>query len=338
MKSVAELEAALDSPSAGLIDDMCRLDGDILVIGAGGKLGPSLTRLAANALREAGSPHKVIAASRFGKGDLAQSLEQAGATVIAVDVTDDAALNALPDAPNVIYLVGAKFGSTGREAHTWYTNTYLPGRVAERFKQSRIVALSTGNVYPFASPASGGPTEVDPVGPVGDYAMSCLGRERIFSHFAEANGTKTAIIRLNYAVEMRYGVLVDIARAVHARAPVDVSMGAANVVWQGYANEVVLRALSLCASPAAILNVAGPEIISVRQVAAQMAKRLGVSVEFTGSEAPTALLNNAAYCHKLFGYPQLTVGELADLTIDWVAAGLPLLDKPTGFQKRDGKF
>lgn len=338
MKSVAELEVALAVPSAGLVEDMSRLDGDILIIGAGGKLGPSLTRLAVNALRDAGSINRVVAVSRFGSGDLAASLESHGATVIATDITDEPALAALPDALNVIYLVGAKFGSSGREAHTWYTNTYLPGRIAERFRQSRIVALSTGNVYPFAPAASGGPTEMDPVGPVGDYAMSCLGRERIFSHFAETNGTRTAIIRLNYAVEMRYGVLVDIARAVVNEAPVDVTMGAANIVWQGYANEAILRAQHLCTTPAALLNVAGPETLSVRQVARAMGQHLGIEVSFTGTEAPTALLSNAAHCHRLFGYPDMPLGKLIEMTADWVAAGLPLLGKPTGFQTRDGKF
>ena len=168
--------------------------------------------------------------------------------------------------------------------------------------------------------------------------MSCLGRERIFSHFAEANGTPTAIIRLNYAVEMRYGVLVDIARAVVGKTPVDVTMGTANVVWQGYANEAILRALHLCTSSAAILNVAGPETISVRQVAAAMGRHLGIDVSFTGTEGPTALLNNAAYCHRIFGYPRVPLGDLIEMTADWVAAGLPLLGKPTGFQTRDGKF
>ena len=338
MKSVAELEEALAVPSAGLVEDMARLDGDLLVIGAGGKLGPSLTRLAINAFRDAGASHRLIAASRFGDEQVSRSFAEMGAVVVAADVTDEAALAALPDAPNVIYLVGAKFGSTGREAHTWFTNTYLPGRIAERFRHSRIVALSTGNVYPFASPASGGPTEMDPVGPIGDYAMSCLGRERIFAHFAETNGTRTALIRLNYAVEMRYGVLVDIARAVVAGTPVNVGMGAANVVWQGYANEAILRALHLCTSPATVLNVAGPEIISVRQVATLMARHLGHEVSFAGEEAPTALLSNATLCHRLFGYPGVPLGDLIEMTAEWVAAGLPSLGKPTGFQARDGKF
>jgi len=312
--------------------------GDILVLGAGGKLGPSLVRLALRAVKAAGDSRKVIAVSRFGDAALAQSLREAGAEVIAADAANASDLARLPDAPNVIFLVGSKFGSTGREAQTWFTNAYLPGRVAERFRESRILALSTGNVYPFTPVGSGGPTEDTPVAPVGEYAMSCLGRERIFQHFAEASGRKTALIRLNYAVEMRYGVLVDIARHVVAGEAVDVTMGAANVIWQGYANEAILRALRHAASPAFVLNVAGPETLSVRQVALQMGARLGIEPKFTGAEAPTALLSNGGKCHRLFGYPEMTLGELIEQTADWVAAGLPLLGKPTGFQKRDGKF
>jgi len=338
MRSLTELEDRLSQPRAGLIADLCAVPGDILVLGAGGKLGPSLVRLALRALKAASDDRKVIAVSRFGDAALAESLKDAGATIVPADIADTASLAALPDAPNVIFLVGSKFGSTGREAQTWFTNAYLPGRVAERFPDSRIVALSTGNVYPFTPVGSGGPTEDTPVAPVGEYAMSCLGRERIFQHFAETNGTKTALIRLNYAVEMRYGVLVDIARHVLAGDPVDVTMGAANVVWQGYANEAILRSLKHAASPAFVLNVAGPETLSVRQVALQMGARLGIEPKFAGAEAPTALLSNGGKCHRLFGYPETTLGELIELTADWVAAGLPLLGKPTGFQKRDGKF
>ncbi len=338
MRSLAELEDRLATPRQGLIADLARLEGDILVLGAGGKLGPSLVALALNALQATNDRRRVIAVSRFGDQSLANRLRDAGATIIAADIAADGVLSSLPDAANVVFLVGSKFGSTGREAQTWFTNTYLPGRVAERYKSSRIVALSTGNVYPFTPVAGGGPTEAETLSPMGDYAMSCLGRERIFSHFSVANGTPTTLIRLNYAVEMRYGVLVDIARAVFAGVPVDVTMGAANVVWQGYANEVILRSLLLASSPTRVLNVAGPETISVRQIAIAMASRLGKEAQFTGTEAPTALLSNAGLCHALFGYPEITLGQLTEATADWVAAGLPLLDKATGFQRRDGQF
>ena len=335
MNSVAELEERLSRPSPALVADLGALDGDILVLGAGGKLGPSLVRLA---LRAVGGSKSVIAVSRFGDKAAADELASAGARIVSADITDEAALAALPDAANVVFLVGSKFGSTGREADTWYTNAYLPGRVAERYKASRIVALSTGNVYPFTAVGSGGPTELSPTGPVGEYAMSCLGRERVMTRFAQHNQTPLSIIRLNYAVEMRYGVLIDIARAVLAGSPVDVTMSAVNVVWQGYANEAVLRSLGHAAPDPFILNVAGPETLSVRQLATDFAGIFGVEPVLSGSEAPTALLSNSGKCIRHFGYPDVPLGELIEWTAHWVKAGLPLLGKPTGFQKRDGKF
>ena len=286
----------------------------------------------------AGTGARVIAVSRFSEPGLADSLRGDGAEVIEADITDDAALAALPDAANVVFLVGAKFGTSGREAATWATNTYLPGRVARRFAGRRLVALSTGNVYPLVPVVSGGCVEQTPVDPVGEYAMSCLGRERILSHFAERDGTPLALIRLNYAVEMRYGVLVDLARAILAGEPIDLTMGHANVVWQGYANEVTLRALHHAATPPFVLNVTGPELVSVRQVATALAARMGREPVFTGTEAPTALLSNAQLCHRLFGYPDLPLAELVEYTADWVSEGRPLHGKPTGFQRRDGKF
>ncbi len=258
--------------------------------------------------------------------------------MIVADVADDAALAGLPDATNVVFLVGSKFGTSGREHATWATNAYLPGRVAQRYAGSRIVGLSTGNVYPLVPVASGGCTEQPPVDPVGDYAMSCLGRERVLEHFAALDGTPTALIRLNYAVEMRYGVLVDLARAVLAGDPIDLTTGHANIVWQGYANEVTLRALHHADVPPFVLNVTGPETVSVRQVAHAMAAHLGREPVLHGAEAPTALLSNAQKCHGLFGYPEVSLAELIDLTADWVSQGLPLLGKPTHFQRRDGRF
>ncbi|MEV0973347.1 NAD-dependent epimerase/dehydratase family protein [Microtetraspora glauca] len=338
MESVAELEDRLSTPRTALVDDLRKIDGDLLVLGAGGKLGPSLVRLAVRAAEAAGGGRRVIAVSRFGGGDLADDLRAAGATTIVADIADDTALRALPDAPNVVFLVGAKFGTSGREAATWYTNTFLPGRVMQRFRGSRIVALSTGNVYPLAPVTAAAPAEETPPEPVGEYAMSCLGRERILEYSAVTSGTPTALIRLNYAVEMRYGVLVDLARSLLAGEPIDLTMGHVNVVWQGYANEVVLRALLLADVPPTVLNVTGPEQVSIRQVATALAARLGVPARFTGQEAENALLSNAGRCHRLFGYPDVTLGELVDHTAAWVGSGRPLLDKPTGFQRRDGRF
>ncbi|MEU8356751.1 NAD-dependent epimerase/dehydratase family protein [Nonomuraea sp. NPDC048882] len=335
MRTTAELEERLARPSAGLIDDLGRLDGDIMILGAGGKLGPSLVRLALNAVQ---GDRRIIAVSRFSEPGLAQTLQDEGATVVAADVADDRALRELPDAPNVVFLVGAKFGTQGREHATWFTNAYLPGRVADRFAGSRIAALSTGNVYPLVPAGGGGSTEDSPTGPVGDYAMSCLGRERVLTHFAETNGTPMSLIRLNYAVELRYGVLVDLAQKVLAGEPIDLATGQVNVVWQGYANEVALRSLLLADVPPYVLNVTGPELVSVRRAALDLGAALGKEPVFTGEEAPTALLSNASRCHRLFGYPELPPAELIEHTARWVAGGGPLLGKPTKFERRDGRF
>ncbi|GAA1756258.1 NAD-dependent epimerase/dehydratase family protein [Nonomuraea bangladeshensis] len=335
MRTTAELEERLARPSQGLVDDLGKLDGDIMILGAGGKLGPSLVRLALNAT---GGDRRIIAVSRFSEPGLAAALRDEGATVIAADVADEAALGELPDAPNVVFLVGAKFGTSGREHAAWFTNTYLPGRVADRFAGSRIAALSTGNVYPLVPVAEGGSTEDSPVGPVGDYAMSCLGRERVLTHFAERNSTPMSLLRLNYAVELRYGVLVDLAQKVLAGQPVDLTTGQVNVVWQGYANEVTLRSLLLADVPPYVLNVTGPELISVRQAALALGEALGQEPVFTGEPAPTALLSNASRCHRLFGYPELTPAELIEHTARWVTDGGPLLGKPTKFDRRDGRF
>lgn len=338
MRTVEELEERLTRPRSALVDDMRKLDGDIVVLGAAGKLGPSLVRLATRAITEAGSRSRVYAVSRFSSPGVADDLRATGSAIITADIADDSGLAALPDAANVVFLVGAKFGTAGNESATWATNTYLPGRVAERYAGSRIAALSTGNVYPLWPTGTGGPSEDAQVEPVGEYAMSCLGRERIFTHFANEHHSPTAVIRLNYAVEMRYGVLVDIARAIHAGDPVDLTMGYANVVWQGYANEVTLRSLLHADVPPFVLNVTGPETVSIRAVAQSLARRLDKDVHFTGEEAQTALLSNASRCHGLFGYPDIPLAELVEATADWIKTGNPLLGTPTKFQLRDGRF
>ena len=235
-------------------------------------------------------------------------------------------------------MAARKFGSTGDEGYTWAMNTYLPGRVAERFKSSRIVSFSSGNVYPFVPVTSGGATEETPTEPVGEYAISALGRERMFTHFSKVNGTPVALLRLNYAVEMRYGVLFDIGSKVFAREPVDVSMGNANVIWQGDANSVCLRSLLHASSPPLVLNLTGPETLSVRWVAREFGRHFGVTPEFTGEESPRALLNNAARCFQMFGYPTVSVAELIETTAQWIGAGGRALGKPTHFEVRDGKF
>ena len=338
MRDEAELDDALASPSPDLVADMAELDGDLLVLGAGGKMGPSLVRLALRAVAEAGTGAKVIAVSRFGDERLAHELRQLGADLVRADVTDERELAALPDAANVVYMVGSKFGAAGQEHHTWLVNTHLPGRVAERFRGARISAFSTGNVYPLVPVDDGAPTEEHPPGPIGEYAMSCLGRERVLEHFSHRHGTPMAVLRLNYAIDLRYGVLLDIGHAVREGRPVDLAMGHVNVVWQGYANEVALRALRHATSPPLLLNLTGPETLSVRQVAEAFGEHFGVEPVFTGSPAPTALLSNAGKVHALFGYPRVPAGRLIAWTAAWLRDGGPVWDKPTHFQRRDGDF
>lgn len=336
--SEEELEARLSAPYPEDIEWARRLDGDVLVLGAGGKMGPSLVARIVRAAEQAGSGATVYAASRFSDHSKRDQLEAVGAETITADLFEEAALGALPECRNVIYMVGTKFGTSERKPLTWAVNAYLPGRVAERFPASRIVAFSTGNVYPMVPPGSGGATETDSVGPVGEYAQSCLGRERVFEHFSKQNGTAVCLLRLNYAVEARYGVLHDIARTVYAGDPVPLQMGHVNVIWQGDANSVCFRALALCNSPADVLNVTGPKAHSVRAVAEGFAERFGCAVSFEGKEGETALLNDASRCHRRFGPPKVEVSAVMDLVADWIERGGPTLGKPTKFETKDGQF
>lgn len=338
ISSEKELEEVLSEPYPEDVEWARRLDGDVLVLGAGGKMGPTLTRRIVRASEQAGSNTTVYAVSRFSDEHKRKTLDAIGAETIAADLLDEAALQALPECRNLIYMVGMKFGTTHQKPLTWAMNAYLPGRVAERFPSSRIVAFSTGNVYPMMPLESGGPTETDPVGPVGEYAQSCLGRERVFEHFSKQNGTPTCLLRLNYAVEARYGVLLDVARKVQAGEPVSLEMGHVNVIWQGDANSVCFRALQLCDSPADVLNVTGPETLSVRALAGGFAERLGCEATFEGEEGETALLNDASRCHRLFGEPKVEVSDVMDLVADWIDRGGPTFGKPTKFEVKDGQF
>lgn len=336
--TIERLEARLAEPSARLVADMQRVDSDVMLLGAGGKMGPTLAMLARNALNEAGSSADVIAVSRFSDAAVARRLADAGVKTVSADLLDEEQLRSLPDAANVIHMAAMKFGASGQEPLTWAMNTYLPGRVAERFKDSRIVAFSTGNVYPLTPLTAGAPSEDDPTGPIGEYAQSCLGRERMFQYFSERNGTPVALLRLNYAIEMRYGVLVDIALAVHEQRPLDLSMGHVNVIWQGDANEMALRALLHCSTPPTVLNVTGPETASVRQLAARLGARMGKEPSFEGEESGSALLNDASRSHALFGYPSVALDTMLDWVAAWVAAGGETAGKPTKFQIRTGAF
>ncbi len=335
---LTQLEQQMKQPSDALVNDFREMEGDILILGVGGKMVPDLARLAKEALHRACKTNEVIGASRFSDNSLQQQLEANGIQTIKADLLDEKQLAQLPEVPNVLYLAGTKFGTTGRESFTWAMNTYLPGRVAEKFRSSRIVAFSTGNVYPFVAVGSGGATETTALEPVGEYAQSCLGRERIFTHFSQKYQIPMVLYRLNYAVDFRYGVLLEIGKSVLEEREVDLTTGHANVIWQNDANEYALRSLQLCSTPPRILNSTGPETVSVRWAAQEFGKLLDKVARFTGEEQPTALLNNAATAHRLFGYPKVSIQQMIELLSTWLSEGGELLQKPTHFQERKGKF
>ncbi len=334
----ADLEDRLSQPSAEVIEVLRHLPGDLLVLGAGGKMGPSLARMARRAFDALGERRRVIAVSRFSQAAVRAGLDAAGIETIAADLLDAAALAALPDARNVVFMAGQKFGSRDQPATTWALNAELPVLAVRRFPDSRTVVFSTGNVYPFHPVGSRGPTEEDPVGPVGEYAMSCLARERIFEHASGGRGLPVAILRLNYAVDLRYGVLVDLALKVMTGKPIPLAMGSVNVIWQGAANACALRALGLASSPATILNLTGVERLEVRKAAEWFGRRLGRRPVFEGTEAPDALLSDASRALKLFGPPTVGLDLLMEWVASWLERGKPLLERPTRFEVRDGGF
>ncbi len=333
-----DLEEELSRPFRRDIELASKLEGDVLILGAGGKMGPTLARRVAAAFASAGSPNRTYAVSRFSDEKQHKRLASLGIEAIRADLWNQRQRTALPRSPNILYLVGTKFGTEGDEPGTWATNSFLAGKMAECFPDSRIVALSTGNVYPLVEPVSGGCVETDAPAPISEYAQSCLGRERILEHFSRQNGTAVTILRLNYAVEARYGVLLDIGQRVLARKPVPLGTGYFNVIWQGDANSCAFRSLGMATSPPRILNLTGPEIVSVKQVALDFGDRFGVPVDFQGDEQPTAFLSDASLCHQLLGAPRVGLGQLIDLTADWIGRGGVTLDKPTRFQVRNGRF
>lgn len=334
-----QLEDALSAPSPSLAEDLAAADGDIVVLGAGGKMGPSLCRMARRALDAAGrTATRVYAVSRWSSSATAKQLHKDNIEVVPADLTTAGGLSGAPDAANVIYMVGAKFGTSSAPYQAWMTNTVLAADAARRYRGARIVAFSTGNVYPLVPTSSGGCREGDPVGPVGEYALSCLGRERVLEAISRQTATPMVLLRLNYAVELRYGVLADLALKVRAGRPVELATGYVNVVWQRYANEVALRCLRHVSVPPRVLNVTGPEVASVRSVAAQFAERFNIGAIFEGTERSTALLSNASRCHELFGYPDATLDTLIDWVADWIEEGGSTWDKPTKFEQRDGQF
>lgn len=338
ISSEEELADELAEPYAEDVDFAEQLDGDVMILGAAGKMGPSLARRILRASEQAGVDRTVSAVSRYSNPEDKSTLESYGAETIEADLLSEESLASLPDCKNVIYMVGMKFGTDGREPQTWAINSYLPGEVARRFEDSRIVAFSTGNVFPPVSVDSGGCTEEDETGPVGEYAQSCLGRERVFQYFSERNDTPVCLFRLNYAVEAKYGVLTDIAKWVYNDDPVPLDMGYVNVIWQGDANSVCFRSLELADSPAEALNVTGPEILSVREIAERFGERFDTDVEFQGTEHETALLNDASRSHDRYGEPKVSVDEVIELVASWIENEQPTMDKPTKFHVRSGDF
>jgi len=328
----------LTQPGVSLLADIKRIKGDLLILGVGGKMGPSLAILAKKAFEQAGMNNRVIGVSRFSDPKKQEHLEQFGVETIPGDLLDETFLHGLPTSPNVIFMAGQKFGTIGQEDFTWAMNTYLPGRIAEKYRQSRIVVFSTGNVYPFTEVKGAGATEDTPTGPVGEYAQSCLGRERMFQYFAKKYSTPILIFRLNYALDLRYGVLNDIARKVWMEQPIDLRMGYVNVIWQGDANAYALRSLLHCQTPANLLNVTGPEKLSLRELAQTFGERMQKNVQFEGDPSSTALLSDASKCFGQMGKPTVSAAELVDWTVDWIMAKGEALGKPTKFQVRDGKF
>jgi nucleoside-diphosphate-sugar epimerase len=326
-----DLESELSRPSKADIACMGRLEGDILILGASGKMGPSLARLCRRAADSAGKPRRIIAVSRRPAG-------VDGVRAISCDLLDRGAVARLPECPNILYLAGRKFGSAGSPELTWAMNTIVPAIVAEHFQHARIVVFSTGNVYPFRDPARGGSVEIDAPGPVGEYAQSCLGRERVFEYYSRHGGLRCLFFRLNYAVDLRYGAVVDVARRVHAGEPVDLTVPAFNAIWQRDANSYALRSLEHCEAPPRILNVTGAETLFVRDTANWFAARFGRACRFSGREGQAALLNDASACHTLLGAPEVRGEELMERVAAWIEAGGESLDKPTHFEVADGRF
>ena len=338
--SESRLDDFLTTPSERLTEDMKKIDGDIIFLGAGGKMGPTLCLLAKKAVERAGTNSKIIAVSRFTDPFAVKLLKENDIDIISADLLENGVLEQLPDVPNIIYMAGRKFGTSGQEYLTWAMNVWLPSRVAERYKNSKIVVFSTGNVYPQVSVISGGATEQSPVNPVGEYAVSCLGRERMFEYAAHTFGTNIVIYRLNYAVDLRYGVLFDIAEKIQAGIPVSLKMPVFNCIWQGDANEIAIRSLLYADSDIFYLNVTGAETVSVELTAKKLGKLLNKEVLFCDEpfESETAILSNSRKMAQLFGYPSVALETMIKWQAEWIISGGRSLGKSTHFEEKGGKY
>ena len=335
---VNDLEQRLSEPTPYLMDALRQAPGDTMILGVGGKMGPSLARMLVRACDSMNDDRTIYAVSRFTDSQLPTNLQQMGIKTIAGDLLEEGFIDTLPDAANVIHMTGMKFGTGHQAAMTWAMNTYLPALVCNRFRDSRIMAFSTGNVYPFVPHDGTWSRETDVLEPVGEYGMSALGRERMFQYFCDQNQTPVSLVRLNYSVEMRYGVLVDIAQQVFRGETIDLSMGYANVIWQGDANALALASLADTAVPANVVNVAGPELVCVESVAKKFAENFGMEAQLTGNTAINALLNDGSQMHQRYGKPRVDLNQLIVWIADWIQRGGPTLSKPTHFQVRSGRF
>ena len=331
---IAALDDLLCRPSQALIDDLGRVDGDIMILGVAGKMGPTLAGLAKAALPD----RRIIGVARFSDSSVKDWLRARGIETINCDLLDEAALRALPKAANIVFMAGRKFGAEGDLALTWAMNAHVPALVAQAFPGARIVAFSTGCVYPFVPVNGKGADESLAPNPPGEYAQSCVGRERMFEYFSKAYSTPGRLFRLNYAIDMRYGVLHDIASKILAGTPIDVSLGHVNFIWQGDAAAQALRCLKHCDTPTSPINVSGHEILAVRDLAAKLGALLNREPVIVGTEQPTAWLTDASQATKLFGLPIVDTERLIAWTADWVARSMPSLGKPTKYEVRDGRY
>ena len=328
----------LSAPSESATRALADCAGDIIILGAGGKMGPTLARMLRRASDALADGRRVIAVSRFESGSVETRLNYAGVETVKCDLLDRDAVARLPGAANVVFMAGQKFGTSGNPATTWAMNVLVPAIAAERYPDARFVAFSTGNVYGLTSVASGGSRETGTLAPVGDYAQSCVGRERVFEHYSASRATPVAIVRLNYAVDLRYGILTDIALAVWRGEPVSLAMGHVNVIWQRDANARAIQCLPLASTPPFVVNVTGSAMLSVREIAERFGKILGKPPQLVGREAPDALIANSGKATELFGEPETSVDTMIAWTAEWISEGRPLLGKPTHFAARDGAF
>jgi nucleoside-diphosphate-sugar epimerase len=332
------IDERFTEPRKETLDALRQCPGDVVVLGAGGKMGPSLTAMLSRSAAELGDRRRIMAVSRWSDRGAAKALAAMGVAIIECDLLDAADVARLPHAPNVIFMAGQKFGTADRPSVTWAMNTIVPANAARRYAGSRIVAFSTGNVYPLSPVTTGGPTEADPVSPVGEYAMSCVGRERVFEYFSDRDGTPVAIYRLNYAIDVRYGVLLDLAQRVAAGEAIPLAMGYVNVIWQGDANRIAIECLPRASCPPFVVNVTGRDVLSVRELAERFGKRLGQAPVFAGTEGRDALLSNAGLMHSTFAPPATTVEEMIEHVARAIEQNAPTLGKPTHFEARDGRF